>query len=226
MRNAILSALMFVMSATGMSANAYEKGDFVLRAGATTVDPNSDSSDINLPGVPTLEAEVDDDTQLGIIPMYMMTEHVGLELLAATPFKHDISLKGQGVDLPAASTKHLPPTLSIQYYPRGGESGWQPYLGVGVNYTIFFDEKTTRQLDETLNMILGANDVDLELDNSFGLSAQAGLDFPLTENFGINLSVWYIDIDTNATVKTDVGNVDFKVDIDPWVYNIGIAYRF
>lgn len=226
MKEAVLSTFVLVFLITGMNAGAYEKGDVVLRAGAVTVDPNSSSSDINLPGVPTLEAKVDDDTQIGIIPMYMMTEHVGLELLAATPFKHDISLKGQGVDLPAASTKHLPPTLSAQYYPRAGESGWQPYIGVGVNYTIFFDEKTTRQLDETLNAILGANDVDLELDNSFGLSGQVGVDIPFTEHFGINLSVWYIDIDTNATVKTDVGDVDFKVDIDPWVYNLGIAYRF
>ena len=226
MKKALSMALVAVLAGGSMVAQAYQKGDFVMRVGAVTVDPDSDSSDINLPGVPTLNTEVDDDTQLGIIPMYMVTDHVGIELLAATPFEHDIPLKGKGVKVPAGSTKHLPPTLSVQWYPRGGKSGWQPFVGVGVNYTIFFDEDTDKQLDETLNAILGAEKVDLDLDNSFGLSAQAGVDIPFWNDWALSLEVWYIQIDTNATVNTDVGNVHFKTNIDPFVYNIGIAYRF
>ena len=226
MKKALSMALVAVLAGGSMVAQAYQKGDFVMRVGAVTVDPDSDSSDINLPGVPTLNTEVDDDTQLGIIPMYMVTDHVGIELLAATPFEHDITLKGKGVKVPAGSTKHLPPTLSVQWYPRGGKSGWQPFVGVGVNYTVFFDEETDKQLDETLNAILGAEKVSLDLDNSFGLSAQAGVDIPFWNDWALSLEVWYIQIDTNATVNTDVGNVHFKTDIDPFVYNIGIAYRF
>ena len=226
MKKALSMALVAVLAGGSMVAQAYQKGDFVMRVGAVTVDPDSDSSDINLPGVPTLNTEVDDDTQLGIIPMYMVTDNVGIELLAATPFEHDITLKGKGVKVPAGSTKHLPPTLSVQWYPRGGKSGWQPFVGVGVNYTIFFDEETDKQLDETLNAILGAEKVDLDLDNSFGLSAQAGVDIPFWNDWALSLEVWYIQIDTNATVRTDVGNVHFNTDIDPFVYNVGIAYRF
>ena len=226
MKKALSMALVAVLAGGSMVAQAYQKGDFVMRVGAVTVDPDSDSSDINLPGVPTLNTEVDDDTQLGIIPMYMVTDNVGIELLAATPFEHDITLKGKGVKVPAGSTKHLPPTLSVQWYPRGGKSGWQPFVGVGVNYTIFYDEETDKQLDETLNAILGAEKVDLDLDNSFGLSAQAGVDIPFWNDWALSLEVWYIQIDTNATVRTDVGNVHFNTDIDPFVYNVGIAYRF
>ena len=226
MKKALSMALVAALAGGSMVAQAYQKGDFVMRVGAVTVDPDSDSSDINLPGVPTLNTEVDDDTQLGIIPMYMVTDNVGIELLAATPFEHDITLKGKGVKVPAGSTKHLPPTLSVQWYPRGGKSGWQPFVGVGVNYTIFFDEETDKQLDETLNAILGAEKVDLDLDNSFGLSAQAGVDIPFWNDWALSLEVWYIQIDTNATVRTDVGNVHFNTDIDPFVYNVGIAYRF
>ena len=226
MKRALTMALVVALAGGSLAAQAYEKGDFVLRLGAVNVDPDSDSSNIDLPGLPTLKTEVDDDTQLGIIPMYMVTEHVGIELLAATPFEHDISLKGKGVNLPAGSTKHLPPTISAQWYPRGGKSGWQPFLGVGVNYTYFFDEDPSKQLKDTLNQVLGANDVDLELDGSFGLSAQAGVDIPFAKNWALSLEVWYINIDTNATVSTDVGDVDFKTQIDPFVYHIGIAHRF
>ena len=226
MKKALLTALVATLWGGSVMVQAYEKGDFVLRLGAVNVDPDSDSSPINLPGVPTLHAEVDDDTQFGIIPMYMVTDHVGIELLTATPFEHNISLHGKGVNLDAGSTKHLPPTLTAQWYPRGGKSGWQPFVGIGVNYTIFFDEDTDKELDETLNAILGADQVDLDLDNSFGLAAQAGVDIPFAKNWAVSFEVWYIDISTNATVKTDVGNVHFKTDIDPFVYHIGIAHRF
>ncbi len=226
MKKALSIALAAALAGGTMMAQAYEKGDFVLRLGAVNVDPDSDSSDINLPGVPTLTAEVGDDTQFGIIPMYMLSEKVGIELLAATPFEHDISLKGKGVNLDAASTKHLPPTLTVQWYPRGGQEGWQPFLGLGANYTIFFDEETTNGLDGTLDAVLGASDVDLDLDNSFGLSAQAGVDIPFAKNWAISLAVWYIDLQTNATVSTDVGDVNFKTDINPFVYHLGIAHRF
>jgi len=226
MKKALLTALVATLLGGSVMVQAYEKGDFVLRLGAVNVDPDSDSSPINLPGVPTLHAEVDDDTQFGIIPMYMVTDHVGIELLTATPFEHNISLHGKGVNLDAGSTKHLPPTLTAQWYPRGGKSGWQPFVGIGVNYTIFFDEDTDKELDETLNAILGADQVDLDLDNSFGLAAQAGVDIPFAKNWAVSFEVWYIDISTNATVKTDVGNVHFKTDIDPFVYHIGIAHRF
>jgi len=227
MKKALSIALAAALAGGAVMAQAYEKGDFVLRLGAANVDPDSDSSDIKLPGVPTLNAEVGDDTQLGIIPMYMVTEKVGIELLAATPFEHDISLKGKGgLNLDAASTKHLPPTLTVQWYPRGGQEGWQPFLGIGANYTIFFDEETTRDLDGTLEAVLGASEVDLDLDNSFGLSAQAGVDFPFANNWAISLAVWYIDLQTNATVSTDVGDVNFRTDINPFVYHLGIGYRF
>jgi outer membrane protein len=226
MKKALSIALAAALAGGAVMAQAYEKGDFVLRLGAVNVDPDSDSSDINLPGVPTLTAEVGDDTQFGIIPMYMLSEKVGIELLAATPFEHDISLKGKGVNLDAASTKHLPPTLTVQWYPRGGQEGWQPFLGIGANYTIFFDEETTKGLDGTLDAVLGASEVDLDLDNSFGLSAQAGVDIPFAKNWAISLAVWYIDLQTNATVSTDVGDVNFKTDINPFVYHLGIAHRF
>ena len=230
MKKALSIALVAALAGGSMMAQAYQKGDFVLRLGAVNVDPDSDSSNIDLrayePSLPILHTEVDDDTQFGIIPMYMVTDHVGIELLAATPFEHDITLNGKGVNVNAGSTKHLPPTITAQWYPRGGKDGWQPFLGVGVNYTIFFDEDTDKELDDTLNAILGATQTKLDLDNSFGLSAQAGVDIPFYKDWALSLAVWYIQIDTNAKASTDVGNVQFKTDIDPFVYHIGIAHRF
>jgi outer membrane protein len=237
MNKALTMALVVAMAGGSIAVQAYEQGDWIIRAGATMVDPNTDSDDINLPTGLVAEADVDDDTQFGIMPTYMVTNTWAVEVLAATPFEHDIEAQGQGaihgVNLAAGSTKQLPPTISVQWYPRGGKPGWQPYIGVGVNYTIFFDE----EVDDELKGLLGAltdgvvDDADLDLDDSFGLAARAGVDIPFAENWAINLAVWYIDIETEAEISVKSGGetidkVKFDVDIDPWVYNIGIAYKF
>ncbi|TGD71945.1 hypothetical protein E4634_17715 [Mangrovimicrobium sediminis] len=233
MKKVINLALAVALASGAVATQAYEAGDLILRAGIVTVDPNasSDKIDLGVEGVPVLEADVDSDTQLSIIPVWMVTDMFGLELLAATPFEHDISVGGGGLDLDAGSTKHLPPTLTVQWYPRGGQSGWQPYLGIGLNYTYFFDESVDGELKGALGAVLGATDADLKLDDSFGLSASAGVDIPLGEHWSINAGVWYIDIQTEAelTAKFADGSkvpVKFDVDIDPWVYNFGIAYKF
>ena len=226
-------ALMSVMS----PAWSYEAGDWILRLGATTVNPDVSSDTINLPTGLTAEADVNDDTQLGIIPAYMVTPNWGVELLAATPFRHDIEAKGTGdiagVTLDAGKTKHLPPTLMVQWYPRGGQEGWQPYVGFGANYTTFFNEEVDGELIALLGELTSGavDDANLDLDDSFGLAAQVGVDIPVGDNISLNLGVWYIDIGTDATVTAksqgaEIAEVKFDVDLDPWVYNVGIAYRF
>jgi outer membrane protein len=218
MKNVLTLAAAVALASGSAMTHAYEAGDWILRAGAATVAPDADSEEV--PGL-GVTVDVDDDTQLSIIPVYMVTEDWGIELLAATPFEHNIDVNE--APLQAGSTKHLPPTLTVQWYPRGGSTGWQPYVGVGLNYTIFFDEKAHRDLEG----IVG--DADLDLDDSFGLSASAGVDIPFGEHWSFNAGIWYIDIDTTATVtlrEADNAKVKFDVDIDPWVYNIGIAYKF
>lgn len=210
------------------SAVAHEAGDIILRAGIVTVAPNDDSDAIVLPTDPltTLPAgvEVGSDTQLSLIGAFMVTDNWAVELLAATPFEHDIDVPDLGID--AGTIKHLPPTLSMQWYPRGGQTGWQPYVGLGVNYTYIYDEDIDPALSDALGGVLGAGSSRLDLDDSFGYAAQVGVDIPLQGNWMLNAGVWYLNIETTADVVTDVGTVSFDVDINPWVYNIGIAYRF
>jgi outer membrane protein len=227
MKKALSMAFVIAMAGNSVATQAYEAGDWILRAGATTVAPDESSDSIVIPTEPATVlkgVKVSNDTQLGIIPAYMITDSWGLELLLATPFEHDVDIAG--TNLSAGSIKHLPPTLSLQWYPRGGSSGWQPYLGVGLNYTVIYDEKVDQDLKAALGALIGAEKVELELEDSFGFSAQAGVDIPLSEHWGLNAGVWYIDIESSAEIKTDVGAVKFDVDIDPWVYNIGIAYKF
>lgn len=208
-----------------VGVTAHEAGDFIIRVGAAQVDPNDDSDALSLNGavLAGTEAEVDDDTQLGLTFTYMLTNHIGVGLLAATPFDHDIKADLGASTVDAGSSKQLPPTLTLQYYPMDSASKFQPYVGVGVNYTKFFSEDVDSELEATLGLTGG----DLELDDSWGWSAQVGFDYEINEHWLINASIWYINIETEAKFKFDQPVViKTDVDIDPLVYMIGIGYKF
>ena len=204
-------------------AQAHQAGDIIVRAGAVTVDPREDSGDLKIggAGVANTGATLDSDTQLGLNFVYMVTDKVGVELLAATPFSHEVGVKGLGggLDGKLADIKHLPPTLSVVYYPLDKTSAFKPYVGVGLNYTTFFQEDLT-----SARKTQGFNS--LELDDSFGLALQVGADYMLNDKWMVNAQVRYIDIETTADVK--LGNVPVKVDVDvdPWVYMVGLGYKF
>jgi outer membrane protein len=182
------------------TATAMEQGDWLIRIGASNVDPKSNNHEV---------VSVDSGTSATINFTYMMTANWAVELLAAYPFEHDIYL----VDGPeTGSTKHLPPTVSLQYHFLP-DSTFQPYIGAGVNYTTFFSEK--------LYGPLAGNK--LSLDDSWGLAGEIGADFMLGDAWFLNVSVRYIDINTDAKVNGE--NIG-KVNIDPWVYGAHLGYRF
>jgi len=208
------------------SALAYEAGDIIIRAGVASVQPDESSSALNIAGVGPVagtSAGVDNSEQLGLTGTYMLTSNIGIGLLAATPFEHDITARGLGAPIDAGSTKQLPPTLTLQYFPMDSASDFQPYIGIGVNYTAFFDEG----VDSDLEIALGETGGDLELDDSIGLAFEAGFDYAIDEHWLLNATVWYIDIETSADFKFDGGTrITADVDIDPWVYMLAVGYKF
>ena len=198
-----------LIPAHATAANAdVSAGDWLLRGGLTHVAPKSDNGNLgNLPGNPGVD--VGSSTRPSGNITYMMTDNLGLELLVAIPFKHDISIEGFGN---VGSTRHLPPTLSLQYHFNTG-TAVRPYLGAGINYTNFFDEDTSDAL--------GA---DINLDDSWGAAVQAGIDFAVDDNWFVNAEVRWIDIDTDVSHPTlgDLGTVN----IDPWTFGMNVGYRF
>ena len=214
---------------------AHSAGDILLRVGAVTVAPDTESETVSgLPdGVNNARVDVENNSQLSLTATYMLTDNLGLELLAATPFSHDIVGKGNLQGVAVGETRHLPPTLSLQYHFGGKEGIFNPYVGIGLNYTMFFSEEVDGQLLNTLNTLPtiaglgGIRAVDMELDGSLGLAGQAGVDIKVADNWYVNAAVWYIDIGTTAELKTDLGTThEVDVDIDPWVFNLAVAYKF
>lgn len=224
MRKIVFAASALSLAVAAPLVHAHQAGDIIVRAGAVTVDPREDSDPIKLAGVslPGSRATLDSDTQLGLNVAYMLTDQLGIELLAATPFTHTVGLR----DMPAAELNGklgeitlLPPTLSAVFYPLGENSAFQPYIGVGINYTVFFEE-------EIAGSAKAKGFRGLSLDESFGLAAQIGADVMLSDQWLLNAQVRYIDISTKATTRLEGAKVTVDIDIDPMVYMVSLGYRF
>jgi outer membrane protein len=198
-----LLALALALGCAGPTL-ATEAGDWTVSVGAHVVDPASNNGSL---AAGALKADVGSDWKPTITAEYYFTPHLGLEVLAALPFEHEISLNG----VKAGSTKQLPPTFTLQYHFDGDTVS--PFIGAGINYTVFFDQSETGPLAGT----------DVSLGNSWGLAAHAGLDFRLADKRALRVDVRWMDIDTKVSVDgTDVGTVK----IDPLVYGVAYVWQF
>ncbi|MFT6269273.1 MAG: outer membrane protein [Alphaproteobacteria bacterium] len=234
MKKTILSTVIVsVLALTGVNAFAHEAGDILVRAGLTTVAPDDSSSNILVGGANFEIAggvvggvSVGANTQLGLNLAYFITDNWNVEVLAATPFSHKINLASGGGNL--GKTKHLPPTVTANYFFADADAKFQPYAGIGLNYTVFFDEEFNDASVSSIDGAIGATISDLSLDSSFGLAAQLGADYEISDGIYVNASVRYISIETEAKFKVngaDLGSIE-TVEINPFVYTISIGYKF
>lgn len=200
--------ILAAFSLMGLSsvASAYEQGDWLVRVGVGHVDPKSSNGSL---------ADVDSGTALAFNGTYFFSPNIAFEILAATPFSHDIKLANGGPKV--GETKHLPPTFSLQYH-FDTAGAMRPYVGGGINYTLFLDE-------DTEGALAGTN---LSLDDSFGLAVQLGADFDISETMFLNFDVRWIDINTDAAITDSGGNsvASGEVEIDPMVYSLTVGWKF
>ncbi len=150
---------------------------------------------------------------------YFFTDNVAVELFCCLS-THDIkgagTLSGVG-DL--ADTWIFPPIVTLQYHFTG-LGGLKPYVGAGVNYTIFFDE----QVGDGAATALGATNV--KIDDAWSWALQAGVDIAISDNLSLNFDVKKVWLNTDVTWTTPTGPIVADVDLDPWIVSVGLGYRF
>ncbi|CAH9064150.1 Outer membrane protein W [Pseudoalteromonas holothuriae] len=202
-------------------AAPFAQAQFSVNVGAINVNPSNTASHIDQNTALGLVA--DSDTQLGVTFDYQYSEHITFELIAATPFSHTVNGAGglQGAEI--AKIKHLPPTLLAQYHFFAADAKFRPFVGAGLNYTVFFDEEATQALRTTL----GTDDVKVDLDNSFGVALQVGFNYDLNEKWGLHGMISKMDINTDATVYANgTKALTSDVELDPVVAMFGVKYKF
>ena len=207
--NTLRLALAVALGLSATPALAQTAGSWTVGVGAHNVEPKSGNGTLVATPLGDLTMDVGTNVRPTITAEYFVKDNLGIEVLAALPFQHDIAVTGVGK---VGSTKHLPPTVSLQYH--FGQGKVKPFVGLGVNYTRFFSTKTE-------GPIAGA---DLELSDSWGLAGHVGLDVQISEKSAIRIDYRKIDIDTNVKLNGAKLGTSNTVNIDPSAY--GVAYVF
>ncbi|MDQ2095391.1 OmpW/AlkL family protein [Rhodalgimonas zhirmunskyi] len=187
--------------ATALPAAAQDAGTMTLALGVGVVRPASDNGTLAGGAVPL---EIGNNARPTIAFEYFIRDNIGLELLGATPFKHGLSSNGAYI----GQTKHLPPTLSINYHiPTGGK--FTPFVGAGINYTVFFDESSP----------LG----NLKIDDSVGFALHAGVDYALSDKGALRADLRYIQIEPDVSLNgASIGTAK----INPLVAGVAYVMKF
>jgi outer membrane protein len=184
---------------TAAPALAQSAGDWTLGFGLGYVEPKDNNG--LLAGAQT---SINANTRPTITAEYFIRDNLGVELLAALPFKHTVTIAGVGT----ATTKQLPPTVSLVYHFDNGAK-FVPFAGIGLNYTAFFSEKSA----------LGT----VKIDDSFGVAVKAGFDMKVSANDALRAEVRWIDINSDVSLN---GAKIGKVQVDPLVVGVSYVHKF
>ena len=204
-------------------ASAQLAGSWLARVGVTHLAPDVNSGNLSAPSFPNTKVDAKSNTQLGGGITYMLTDNLAVDVPLATPFKHDLTGDGAiaGVGK-LGSTKAIPATLMMQYRFNEANAAFRPYVGLGVTYAYFYDEKTTA----TLNGLTGgtlANPTTAKVDNKFGALAQLGFVYNFNER-------WFVDASySKSFLKTKIhlsSGQSINVKLDPNVFALAVGYRF
>ena len=193
------------------TVRGFRAGDFLIGASVIGVLPTNGGSVDIIGGSP--HANNAWTGQLDFT--YFVNSNFSLNLIAATT-RHDLEAQNTVLgNVALGRVWALPPTLTVQYHPIP-MSRFSPYVGLGLNYTIFYGEGGTRNPAVT----------NVDVRNAPGVALNAGLNVEVAPNWVLNFDVKYLYLRPQAHVDTVIGRINATANLDPWVVGAGIRYRF
>ena len=186
-------------------AMAQSKGDWTVSAGVHQVAPKSNNGWL---AGGTLKVDVDNDVKPTITGEYFIADNLGIEVLAALPFKHDININGLGR---VGSTKQLPPVVTLQYH-------FNSKGGVAVRWR---GRELHHLLQRRHHRCIGRQQV--EAAGFVGPGRACGIDFAIGEKGALRVDMRWIDIDSKVKLN---GEKIGTVNIDPLVYGASYVFKF
>lgn len=153
-----------------------------------------------------LELGLNNDVRIAVDGTFFVTPKIGLNVLATTL---NFEVDSAGTSLGSVSA--LPPIVTLQYHFSPDDPKLRPYLGIGFNYNIFYDESGA----------LAALNADVE--NTLGFVVSGGLDYMISENLSLNADRKFLTFDADVDVAGVTADV---LDVDAWIVGIGIGFHF
>lgn len=202
---ALVSSMAFAMD------NQALNGKLLIRGRVIDVYPEASSSRLNLIG-----GHVNKITSQAVPELdfsYFFTPNIAAELILATS-RHSVAARGTQLgQVNLGRVSALPPTLTAQYhfFPCDRVN---PYAGIGVNYTYFYDISNGPVATHTTYQ------------NTVGLALQLGVDFPIDCHWVFNIDFKQVYMEPKVHVHTALGRITTRVNINPAIFGAGFGYRF
>ena len=205
----VLVMLVDAAQAADSGLQGFKAGDILVRGRGLVVFPTVDSSVMPIGGQANASSSLEPEADIS----YFFTSNISAELSAAIS-RHHVSDKASSIgNVDLGQVSLLSPTLTAQYHFLSA-APVSPYVGAGVNYTVYFDH----------GLPSGGPVTQIHYDNALGAAIQAGADFHLAGNWYINLDVKHIFLTTH--VKINGGAIGGDVSINPTIVGLGIGYKF
>lgn len=143
---------------------------------------------------------------------YFFTKNIAAELVLTWP--QQVNITAGAANTNVGKITALPPSLLAQYHFTD-LGAFKPYIGAGVNYTVFGNRQN----------FYGAG-AGLQVEpSSFGVVGQIGADYMFDKNWGANIDLKYATIATNVQTVSNGANIG-KLTLNPWMPAVGITYKF
>ncbi len=206
-----IRSVVAVGSLMALTASAGEGQEWLLRVRGIYVNPNESAHIDGIGG----DVDIDSDVTLGIDITRFLSENWALELMAATT-RNGVTAEDTALgDVDLGSIKLLPPTLTLQYHTKLTDTV-KPYVGAGVSHTWFYDDD-----------LPGGAVTGIDYDDTWGIVLQAGIDVDINTDWVFNLDVKKVLLETDVHLDNTLGPaIDADVNIDHWIFGVGIGYRF
>ncbi|RWM08468.1 MAG: OmpW family protein [Mesorhizobium sp.] len=166
----------------------------------------------NVNGIPGSDLSYSDTVTPELDISYYFTDNLAAELILGTTYANiygEGTISGLGK---IGKVWVLPPTLTLQYHFTDF-GAFKPYVGAGVNYTIFYNQDT------------GSAEA-LHVKNTFGGALQVGFDYMLDQHWGVNFDVKKLFLEPKFDVTVGGTNLTGKAKLNPWLIGTGVTYRF
>lgn len=202
-----LAVSLAVASLALLPLTASAESPWTVKVGISQINPKSDNG--FLANVFTAEVS----SEVGLTPAieYKFAPNIVGEVLLAIPFEHEVKNAATGAEV--ATFKHLPPTFTAKYLFTPN-AAFSPYVGLGLNYTLVFDEESG------LGKLKGKD--------SFGVAANVGFEYRMPNSpWGVTADLRYVKIESDLTLDTGAGATDIgTLTVDPMVFGLSAAYHY
>jgi outer membrane protein len=151
-----------------------------------------------------------------------INDHWDAEIVLGVPPKYNVY--GAGTFAPfgvIATVKEAAPTVFAVYNFGSPKDKFRPSVGIGVNYTRFFDGTTTPSGE-----LAAGGPSKITTKDSVGLAVKVGGTYNIDDKWAVIGSIGYADVRTTMTVTTGSIQRSGDVKFNPVAYTLTLGYRF